>query len=163
MGKQYCTINTLRSAISMTHDEMYEEVDGMRVGQHPLVSRFLKGVFNCRPPAPRCSTTWLMFFNFISRAFQTMNKPATIGHWLKSVMHIDTNIFLAHSTRGAATSKARSPRVSAADTLKAASWSSISTFSRFYHRPIDSGQFGRGVLKQQFPTPVSFKRYHVVN
>lgn len=38
MGKQYCTINTLRSAISMTH-----EVDGTRVGRHPLVSRFLKG------------------------------------------------------------------------------------------------------------------------
>ena len=42
MGKQYRTTNTLRSAISMTHDE----VDGTRVGQHPLVSRFLKGVFN---------------------------------------------------------------------------------------------------------------------
>ena len=54
MGKQYRTINTLRSAISMTHDE----VDGTRVGQHPLVSRFLKGVFNCRPPAPRYTTTW---------------------------------------------------------------------------------------------------------
>ena len=50
-GKQYRTINTLRSAISMTH----EEVDGVRVGQHPMVSRFLKGVFNLRPPAPKYS------------------------------------------------------------------------------------------------------------
>lgn len=39
-GKQYRTINTLRSAISMTH----MEVDEVRVGQHPLVSRLLKGV-----------------------------------------------------------------------------------------------------------------------
>ena len=87
-------------------------------------------------------------------------KAATIGHWLKSVMHssgIDTNIFSAHSTHGTATSNAKSAGVSAADILKAASWSSTSTFSCFYHRPIDSGQFGRGVLKQQLPTLVSFK------
>ena len=261
MGKQYRTINTLRSAISMTHDE----VDGTRVGQHPLVSRFLKGVFNCRPPAPRYTTTWdvdvvlshikslpdnehlsfqllthkvvmlmaltnadrcsdlaaldLCFRSFHGdgvkfiipgltktrrkgppveafysafpedprvcpvRALQcyekrssrlrsgasgvnrnplfiSVRKPhkpvkaATIGHWLKSVMHsagIDTNIFSAHSTRGAATSKAKSAGVSAGDILKAANWSSTSTFSRFYHRPIDSGQFGRGVLKKRLP------------
>ena len=49
MGKQYRMINTLRSAISMTHNE----IEGTRVGQHPLVSRFLKGVFNNRPPAPK--------------------------------------------------------------------------------------------------------------
>ena len=53
-GKQYRTINAIRSAISMTHNE----VDGTRIGQHPLVSRFLKGVFNCRPPASRYSCTW---------------------------------------------------------------------------------------------------------
>ena len=34
MGKQYHTINSLRSAISMTHTD----IDGMRVGQRPLVS-----------------------------------------------------------------------------------------------------------------------------
>lgn len=53
-GKQYRTINTVRSAISMTHSE----VDGVQVGQHPLVTRFLKGVFNSRPAAPRYSSTW---------------------------------------------------------------------------------------------------------
>ena len=53
-GKQYRTINSLRSVISMTHDD----VDGTRIGQHPLVTRFLKGVYNSRPPAPRYSTTW---------------------------------------------------------------------------------------------------------
>ena len=53
-GKQYRTINTLRSAISMTH----EEVDGVRIGQHPMVARFLKGVYNLRPPAPKYTTTW---------------------------------------------------------------------------------------------------------
>ena len=53
-GKQYRTINTVRSVISMTHSE----VDGVQVGQHPLVTRFMKGVFNSRPPAPRYSSTW---------------------------------------------------------------------------------------------------------
>ena len=38
----------------MTHSE----VDGVQVGQHPLVTRFLKGVFNSRPPALRYSSTW---------------------------------------------------------------------------------------------------------
>ena len=54
MGKQYRMINTLHSAISMIHNE----IEGTRVGQHPLVSHFLKGVFNNRPPAPKYSSTW---------------------------------------------------------------------------------------------------------
>lgn len=49
-GKQYHTINTVRSAISMTHIE----VDEVQVGHHPLVTRFLKGVFNSRPPGLCC-------------------------------------------------------------------------------------------------------------
>ena len=53
-GKQYQTINTTRSTISMTH----MEVDGVRIGQHPLVSRMMKGTFNGRPPAPRSTSTW---------------------------------------------------------------------------------------------------------
>ena len=53
-GKRYRTINSLRSAISMTHNE----IDGVRIGQHALVCRFLKGVYNCRPPRPKYSSTW---------------------------------------------------------------------------------------------------------
>jgi len=48
VDKQYRTINTIRSAISMTH----EHIDGVAVGQHPLVTRFFRGMFNSRPPAP---------------------------------------------------------------------------------------------------------------
>ena len=53
-GKQYRTINSLRSAIFMTH----MEVNGSRIGQHPLVTRFLKEVYNSQPPAPKYSVTW---------------------------------------------------------------------------------------------------------
>ena len=61
-------------------------------------------------------------------------KPATLGRWLKGVMHqagIDTEVFSAHSTRGATTSKARLLGVSLRDIVKAANWNSTSTFSRF--------------------------------
>ena len=51
---QYQSINTIRSAVSMTH----EQVEGVPVGKHPLVSQLLKGIYNSRPLQPRYSTTW---------------------------------------------------------------------------------------------------------
>jgi len=36
----------------MTHNQ----IEGVPIGQHPLVSRLLKGVHNTRPPQPR--STW---------------------------------------------------------------------------------------------------------
>ena len=225
-GKQYRTLNTARSAISMTHSE----VDGVRVGQHEIVSHFMKGLFNSRPPLPRYTSTWdvdivlkylsalpedellqlpilthklamllaltnanrsselaaldlqycsmqaegvrfvipgltktrrtgppkeVFFTGFtanrkicpvstlisyrqrtkklrtsgLTRLFISVRrphrpvKPATIGHWLKKVMEkagIDVSIFSAHSTRGAATSKAKAAGVSVPEILKAA-------------------------------------------
>lgn len=53
-GYQYRSLNSYRSAISSTHDL----VDGVSIGQHPLVTRLLKGAFNQRPPLPRYSDTW---------------------------------------------------------------------------------------------------------
>ena len=82
-------------------------------------------------------------------------KPATIGRWLRNVMQeagMDTSIFQAHSTRGASSSKAKAVGVSVVDILRAASWSTASTFTRFYHRPIEHHDFGRGVLTLQKPT-----------
>ena len=53
-GYQYRSLNAYRSAISSVHDK----VDGYDVGQHPLVSRLLKGAFHQRPPKPRYTQTW---------------------------------------------------------------------------------------------------------
>ena len=53
-GYQYRSLNAYRSAISSVHDK----VDGYDVGQHPLVSRILKGAFHQRPPQPRYTQTW---------------------------------------------------------------------------------------------------------
>ena len=33
-------------------------MEGCRAGNHPLVNRFLRGVFNLRPSTPRYATTW---------------------------------------------------------------------------------------------------------
>ena len=44
-GLQHRTINTIRSAISATHDP----IDGIPAGQHPVVTRLMKGVYNLRP------------------------------------------------------------------------------------------------------------------
>ena len=48
IGIQYRIISTL------THNE----IDGVWVGQHPLVSCLLNGVFNSRPPALQYLSTW---------------------------------------------------------------------------------------------------------
>ena len=53
-GYQYHSLNAYRSAISSVH----ERVDGYEVGQHPLVTRLIKGAFHERPPQPRYATTW---------------------------------------------------------------------------------------------------------
>ena len=53
-GYQYRSLNSYRSLISTTH----EQVDGCPVGQHPTIIRLMKGAFNQRPPQPKYSTTW---------------------------------------------------------------------------------------------------------
>ena len=53
-GYSYRSLNAYRSAISSIH----EKVDDHLVGQHPMITRILKGVYNSRPPKPRYTTTW---------------------------------------------------------------------------------------------------------
>ncbi len=50
----YESINTTRSALS----SLGLVVDGCSAGNHPLVVRFMKGVFSLRPPLPRYTETW---------------------------------------------------------------------------------------------------------
>ena len=53
-GKSHSTLNTYRSAISMSHDK----VDGASVGQHSALCRLLQGMYNARPPRPKHTTIW---------------------------------------------------------------------------------------------------------
>ena len=53
-GLTYSAINTARSALS----SYIVLEDGTSLGQHRLVSRLLKGIFQSNPPSPRYSETW---------------------------------------------------------------------------------------------------------
>jgi len=53
-GKAYSTINIYRSMLSSTLDEL----EGHKIGQHPVVMRLMRGIYNSRPPAPRYTSTW---------------------------------------------------------------------------------------------------------
>jgi len=53
-GLSYSSLNTARSALS----SILPSIDGIPVGQHPLVIRFLKGVFESRPAMPRYASVW---------------------------------------------------------------------------------------------------------
>lgn len=52
-GPAYRSVNVVRSAIFTTHTK----IDGLPVGQHPLVVQLLKGMLNNRPPKPRYTHT----------------------------------------------------------------------------------------------------------
>ena len=54
LKREYRTINTHRSALSCT----LSPIDGFPVGQHPLIKRQLKGIFNLRPPQVTLFPTW---------------------------------------------------------------------------------------------------------
>lgn len=49
----YSCINTARSALSC-----FVKIDGTDVGKHPLVSRFMKGIFQLRPTLSRYNEIW---------------------------------------------------------------------------------------------------------
>ena len=60
---------------------------------------------------------------------------------------IDTDKYKAHSTRSAATSKAKAVGLSVSDIIAQANWSRASTFSRFYDRQTHNNDFAKAVLK----------------
>ena len=53
-GIGYSGINTARSSLSC----VVKPINGISLGSHPTVTRFLKGVFESRPTAPRYTQTW---------------------------------------------------------------------------------------------------------
>jgi len=64
---------------------------------------------------------------------------SSVSRWLKLTLEkagIDTEVYTAHSTRGAAASRAANAGLSVESILKAGSWSSESTFTRFYRRQL---------------------------
>lgn len=258
-GLAYRSLNVLRSAISSTHPK----IDGFSVGQHPYVTRLLKGALNKRPPKPRYSHTWnvdimikyiislgknstlslkvismklvtlfaltcperisalasldlrhcsvlpegVTFKLTVPRKTGSADKPAeaffarfdkvkklcpveclrqylklsrkvrpvipsslpdrlfisfirphkpvtstTLGRWLRTFMSaagIDSQIFKAHSVRGASTTAAANAFVPLSTIMSMADWSSASTFRTFYYKPLFNSDFATGVLSSK--------------
>ena len=55
-GAEYSTVNFHRSGISKFH----VGIDGISIGEHPLVSQAVKAVFRLRPPLPKYQSTFDM-------------------------------------------------------------------------------------------------------
>ena len=53
-GYSYSSLNSYHSVSSSVH----EHAKGAPVGQHPTVTRVLRGAYNIRPPRPRYQATW---------------------------------------------------------------------------------------------------------
>ena len=53
-GLKYSTLNTARGAVSA----VVLPTNNQAIGNHPLVSRFMRGIYKCNPPTPRYHTTW---------------------------------------------------------------------------------------------------------
>ena len=68
-GIGYSALNTARSALSTTCMLKNSET----FGTHPLVSRFMKGVFESRPSLPRYSETWDV--NVVLKYLSNLGQP----------------------------------------------------------------------------------------
>ena len=78
----------------------------------------------------------------------------TVRRYLLTVLDlagIDTNIYKPHSTRAAATSKAKSKNVPIDLILQAGMWTNETTFSKFYDKPITENSNG-GVFQEAILT-----------
>ena len=88
-------------------------------------------------------------------SFQKPHKPvckATLARWIKEALNladIDTNVFQAHSLRGASTSKALLKGLSVKDVIDHGKWSLESTWQKFYHKRVESSakKFQDSILK----------------
>jgi len=74
---------------------------------------------------------------------------ATLSHWIKNCLleaGIDSRVFKAHSTRGAATSIALRAGISIPEIVRLADYTIETTFKKFYYRPVWNASVGRSVL-----------------
>ena len=77
-------------------------------------------------------------------------KKSTVAGWVKAILGsagIDTNLFTAHSTRAASTSKAKVKGLSLEDILKGGNWSNKSTWLKHYHKFVlnESAHFQKSI------------------
>ena len=248
-GLGYSSLNTARSALST-----YICCEGVSIGAHPFIKKFMKGVFQLRPALPRNTVTWdtdivinflrtlspvrrldfkkltfkfvtllallsgqrcqtlhaikleniILTENMVKIKIDTLLKQSRPGHhldelrfkgyapdrricivtvlkeylqrtrtvrnsdqlfisyasphgavskdtisrWVKTTLFlsgIDTNLFKAHSTRAASTSKAKFKNVPLSSIMQTAGWSGTSTFARYYDKKCEDFKFANAI------------------
>ena len=89
-GYQYSSINSYHLAISSVH----EKVEGHNVGQHPLVTRILKGVLHDSPPLPRYSGTWNVqtVLNYLEGLEGNKSLPLKTLRWKLTILRALINL-----------------------------------------------------------------------
>ena len=92
-GLSYTTINTAGSALSA----VILPTDNVNIGSHPIVSRFMKGIYKSNPPMPRYRTTWDV--NQVLSYLSSLSKPTELS--LKSLtLKLTMLIALVSAQRG---------------------------------------------------------------
>jgi len=76
--------------------------------------------------------------------------PSTVARWLKETIKKSgiSDLFKAHSTRSASSSKAKRVGLSTKDIVEQAKWTNESTFMKFYSKPLDSIGYQQAVLSR---------------
>ena len=88
---------------------------------------------------------------FLSHMTGLPVSKATISRWIKEVMAlagVDTSVFSPGSTRGASVSAAARRGASIEQLLGAGDWTNTGTFSKHYHRHVDTTPVGRLILDE---------------
>lgn len=75
-GKSYSVLNTARSALSA----ILIKDSGLTIGNSPLIKRFMKGVFELKPPVPRYKFIWdvNIVLNFLSNYYPNENLSLSV-------------------------------------------------------------------------------------
>ena len=135
------------------------------VNSKPLVVHFPRFRENDQLCVRRCLRTYLEKTashrkDGESALFLTTQKPFkpaardTVRNWIRTMMKlagIDVTSFKVHSSRSASTSKAANS-LPLNTIMKAAGWSSASTFAKHYHKPLqDHSAFAKAVLRPTKP------------
>ena len=108
---------------------------------------YLKATRTIRPAIPSSKPDPL-FISYV-KPHKPISAPS-LARWLRSLLRasgVNSDIFKAHSVRGASTTAAANSNVPLSEILKMADWSSPSTFQKFYYKPVHSSNFAHAVLQ----------------
>lgn len=80
-GASYSKVNVMRSAISA----VATMPNGSSLGEHPLVKRLLRGVYNKAPPVPRYSVVW-----DVNTVLEFLKERPGLGSWSVKELTLNT-------------------------------------------------------------------------